>query len=184
MVLKVGLAAIVVVAAAIMAWSTFTTSTARVSATTDSDSLFQASTLTLDRPNGEVSLLLNADGLYPGLETTGCVEVAYDGSIPASVRLHGAPGGGTGLEEFVEISLEQSALGGSCAAFEPAGDPFYDGNLANLWRRHPSYGRGVTLAPAATAGTLIALRATATVVDDNDAQGLTTGFVITIEVRP
>jgi len=181
--LKIGVAAVVVIAAGIVAWSTFTTSTARVSATTDADSLFEAGTLTLDRPDDSVSLLLNADGLYPGLEATGCVELAYDGSIPASIRLHGAPAGGTGLEEYVDIVLEQSRPGGSCPSFGPA-DPVFDGRLAGLWRRHPSYGRGFVMAPDATAGTRLALRASATVIDDNDAQGLATEFVITIEVRP
>jgi len=182
--LKLGIGVAVAVAAAIFIWSAVRTSTARVAATTDNQSLFSAGTLTLDRPDGRASLLLNADGLYPGLEVDGCVEIAYDGSVPAALRLHGDAAGGSNLEDFVDIVIERSPLGGSCSSFGLPGRPVYDGRLGQLWRRHPDYAQGITLSPQATAGSRLALRARATVVDDNDAQGRSTEFLLTVEVRP
>ena len=182
--LKVVAGVAVVVAAAVFVWSAVRTSTARVAATTDNQSLFSAGTLTLERPDGRANLLLNADGLYPGLEVDGCVEIAYDGSVPAALRLHGDPGGGSSLEDFVDIVIEKSALGGSCSSFVPTGRPVYDGRLGQLWRRHPDYRRGIGLSSRITAGSSLALRARATVIDDDEAQGRSTEFVLTLEVRP
>lgn len=173
----------VLIAALVFAWSAMETSSARVSASTETASFFTAAVVTLHRPDASAELLFDAAGLYPGLVTSGCVEIVYDGSVPATVRLHGATVGGTGLEDYVEITVLVSRSGPGCALDDPATEVFR-GRLSDLWRSHADFGDGLPLASPARPGDRLAVRVAATVVDDDRAQGLTTDFSFSIEARP
>lgn len=188
-------------AAAIVVWSSVATSTARLSATTDGSGFFAAGTIDLTRSESTVPLLFDADGLYPGNVVTSCVVVDYEGSIDADVRLHATRSGGTGLEDLVDLQL-RIRRSGSCpedtdgppaeGTAEPPTEPpievaastVFEGRLGDLWRAHPDYDRGLLLVPAATSGDRLVLEAEAEVVADDDAQGRTTEFTVTIEARP
>ncbi len=182
--LKAAAAVIVVISIAVFVWNAVATSTARVTATTSGNSFFSAGTIDLVQPDTAVELLFDADGLYPGRTTSGCVEIEYRGSIPASVRLHADRVGGTGLESFIDLRIIDITPAGCAAADADSGLPVYDGPLARLWRVHPNYRDALVLREAMQPGDRIALFATASVVDDNAAQGLTTEFTITVEARP
>lgn len=125
---------LIVMAGVVLLWSAVTTSTAQLSASTSGDGFFSAGTVELDQPETRVSLLFDADGLFPGKVVTSCVTLAYEGSIPADIRLHASRSGGTGLEDHVELRL--SALpSGSCpnddngTSDDPGGIGPTDGNL-------------------------------------------------------
>jgi hypothetical protein len=103
--------ALVVGAAFVLLWSVATTSTARLTASTSGSGSFSAGTVELEQPETSVALLFDADGLYPGRQVSSCVSIAYEGSVPADIRLHASWSGGTGLEEHVELRLTQSSSG-------------------------------------------------------------------------
>lgn len=168
----------------VVVWNAVATSSARVNATTTGSSFFSAGTIDIFQPNLAVELLFDADGLFPGRPTTGCVEVAYQGSIASSVRLHAERLGGTGLEDFIQLDITSIATDG-CPEDEPVtGSRVYSGLLADLQSDHPNYSSAIVLDDEMEAGDRLVLFAVAEVVDDNDAQGLTTVFNITLEARP
>lgn len=192
---------LVLAAGAIVVWSTVTTSTARLSATTDGSGFFAAGTVDLSRPESTVALLFDADGLYPGHTVSSCVLIEYDGSLDADVRLHASRSGGTSLEDFIDLRLwvresgscpeddtapeDDAGLGDDTGpGGEPAGDVVYEGRLADLWRAHPDYAGGLVLAGDATAGDRLVLEAEAELVGGDDAQGRTTEFTVIVEARP
>lgn len=164
-------------------WNAVETSTARVNATTSANSVFSAGTVDLAQPFTTVELLFDANNLYPGNVLDGCVEVDYRGSLTADVRLHGRMLGGTGLDEFVDVRVTLPDVETCDEVGDERGRPLFVGTLGDFWRRHDSYGDGVALAKMATGDRGI-LHVSATLQDDNAAQGLTTDFALTVEARP
>ena len=176
------LAAIAVLGSAVvLVWGAVSTSSARVAATTSGDSFFAAGEVALSQPDARVDLLFDDDGLYPGRTVTGCVEVRYDGSVPASIRLHGRRTSGTGLDDYIDLRI---TLADGCDVDPVVEPPVFDGRLAGLWSSHGAYDRGLVVIPSARPGDVIAIHASAAVVDDNRAQGLSTTFTLTVEARP
>ena len=185
---------LVVVAGFTLLWRAATTSTARLSASTSGSGSFVAGTVELDQPETVVALLFDADGLYPGRIVSSCVTLAYEGSLPADVRLHAARSGGTGLEDHVELRLaarRDTAGSGACPVdgepdrpVGPVGDPVYSGLLGDLWRGHPDYASGLVLAEGSRRGDRLILDAEVEMVGGDEAQGLTTEFAIVVEARP
>ena len=60
----------------------------------------------------------------------------------------------------------------------------FGGTLLELWNRHDSFSSGLPVIAAAGDGDSVWLRISIEVVDDNDAQDLTTAFWLTLEARP
>ncbi len=181
--------ALVLLAAFTLLWSVATTSTAQLSASTSGSGFFNAGTVELDQPETTVALLFDADGLYPGRTVSSCVNVAYEGSIPADIRLHAARSGGTGLEEHVELRLTRTSR--QTCDIDPGANPPDDGGaevfvglLGDLWRAHPDYGSGLGLVEGAERGDRLVLDAEIEMIGGDEAQGLTTQFAIIIEARP
>ena len=174
-------AVVVLAAAAVVVWSAIDTSTARVAATTSGDSFFAAGEVALNQPDATVDLLFEDDGLYPGREVTGCVLVSYDGTLPASVLLHGRRTSGTGLDDYIDLRV---SLADDCDQAPAADATVFDGRLSRLWTAHGAYDRGVLVIATARPGDQVAIWASAEVADDNRAQGLTTTFTLTVEARP
>lgn len=174
---------VVIGSLATFVWNAIETSTARVNATTSANSVFSAGTVDLAQPFTVVELLFDADNLYPGVEVTGCVEVDYRGSVPADVRLHSQRLGGTGLEEYVTVRFIQSSSETCDDDGVADGSGIYEGTLGTFWREHGSYRNGIAVGQMQT-GDRVVLHATASLVDDNTAQGLDTDFSLTVEARP
>ncbi len=164
-------------------WNAVETSTARVNATTSANSMFSAGTVDLAQPFTVVDLLFDANNLFPGTEIEGCVEVEYRGSLPADIRLHGRTMGGTGLDEFVDIRITLPQVATCDDVAESKGRLYFVGTLAEFWRAHDSYHKGLPLTEMTTGQTAV-LHVTANLVDDNAAQGLRTDFAMTVEARP
>ncbi len=189
--------ALVLLAAFTLMWSVATTSTAQLSASTSGSGFFAAGTVELDQPETAIALLFDADGLYPGRTVSSCVNVAYEGSIPADIRLHASLSGGTGLEDHVQLRLTRTSrqtcepAGAPAGATGPdagqpedgAGDVFV-GLLGNLWLAHPRYDEGLVLIEGVERGDRLILEAEIEMVGGDDAQGLTTEFAIILEARP
>ncbi len=185
----------VVVSAAVLVGSALSTSSARVSASTETSGFFASGEISLDRPNSSADLLFDAGQLFPGVIVSGCTVVDYTGSLPADVRLHGELGGGTGLENYVELTLAidrtgQCPIEGVPMNLAQANDSrdteqvIFDGIMVDLWVRHGAYASGIVIDDDVKSGDRIAIIGTAVLVDDNEAQGRETEFIITIEARP
>ncbi len=181
---------VVVVAGAVLLWSGLTTASGRIAGTTTNEtSLFQAGSIDISLDGGadgaETALRLDADGLYPGLVAERCIPVTYRGTFDdADVRLFGEAGAGSGLDEFLDTTV-QVGVGSDneCADFEP-GSTIFEGPLAELWRRHGDFGSGLDLLASASDGASVTVRVATQVESDDAAQGKTTEFWMIIEARP
>jgi hypothetical protein len=177
-------------AAVVFVWSGVTTASARIAATTSNDSsLINAAVIDLVVDGGQdvasTGLLIDAAGLYPGRVVERCFEVAYRGTpIGVPVRMFGLSGGGTGLEAYLETTVEAGAgSSNECDDFERQTTLFSD-TLLELWNRHGSFESGLPLMEAASDGSTTWIRVSIEVADDNRAQDLTTTFWLTLEARP
>jgi hypothetical protein len=176
---------VVVVAAVVLVARAVSTSVGRVSASTTSEGVLSAATLSLDRAGDSATVLFDAAGLYPGRIERGCVVVAYDGSIPARLTVSGVRRGGSGLERFIDLRLVALPTADCAFADDTRSDArqVFSGLLSELWPASGRDGRAA-LVGLIDPGDRVALVATASVVDDNRAQGRTTDFEFVVEARP
>lgn len=181
---------IVLGAAAVFVWSGVSTASARIAATTSNDSsLVLAASVDLVVSNGDeassAGLLIDADGLYPGLLIERCIEVTYWGELTdVPVHMFGTPSGGTGLEAYVLTTVETGkASSNECADFSP-GRSLFDGTLLELWNEHSSFENGIRIIDQADNGAQTWVRISVELADDNAAQDLSTAFWLTLEARP
>lgn len=185
------LGAVVLVASiAVIVVSGVTTSSARIAATTDSGGFLAAGEVVVSRATESAALFFDADGLYPGAEVTGCVAIRYEGSVPAALRLTAILDDGSGLDQFIEIRLVEIPSGACPDANATTSAPsnpapvLYDGNLRTFLQRHQDYSTGLVIASSMTAGDVVVVETTATVVNDNLAAGLVTEVTFVFESRP
>ena len=181
---------LVIASAAVLAWSGITTASGRISASTSNESsLVTAASIDLVVNGGgdvaSTGLLIDADGLYPGLRLERCFEVSLVGNATdVPIRMFGQTGGGTGLEVFIDATIDVGrGVDHSCSDFAADAVLFSD-TLDDLWNQHGSFESGLPLANAASDGESSWVRVAVEVVDDNRAQDLTTAFWLTIEARP
>ena len=142
-------------------------------------------------------VLLISDGIYPGVQITECMEVSYVGTVESvSTRMFASALEG-GLGDYLDIRIDSGVMrsdsGGntntngtdSCESFEAAaqGSSVFDGTLADFAQRHGTYENGFDLG-LTDPGDTIALRITAEVQDNNEAQGLSADFSFFLEGRP
>ncbi len=185
----IGLAGAVLIGALVVVISAVvSTSSARVAATTSSGGLLSAGTIDLTRPDAGATVLLDAEGLYPGAVTRGCTVVRYDGSVPVELRLSARPDGGTGLDDYVELSISvtsgDSCAGAAATTGATATRELFAGLLVDFWRTHSNFTTGVTVDEWMVAGDSVVVVASAGLVDDNRAGGLDTEVTFTFEGRP
>lgn len=180
-------AIVLLLAVVVVAARTVATSSSRVAASTSSDGFLTAGTVVIGRGGDSAPLLFDADDLFPGRVVAGCVAIEYAGSVPADIRLHGERRAGTGLDEFVDLSLTLLP-GGTCptdsAVAGVSSRELFAGRMSELWAEHSTYATGIGVSPAVAPGDRLAVQAVAVVVDDDGAAGLSTDFVVTFEGRP
>lgn len=76
--------------------------------------------------NGDGSSLMSMAAGVPGDTSTACIRVTYDGSLPASVRLHGTTTG-SGLDQYLDLKITRGVYTPtepafkSCTNFQPDG---------------------------------------------------------------
>lgn len=116
-------------------WSAFNDLTA------NDGNFYEAGTVTIRDDDGGAAMFTSLPDLGPGDSVTRCLVVTYDGTLPASVRLHGTTGG-TGLDSYLDLRVtrgSKSTAFSGCSDFvadsstyisgKPAG-VVYDGTLA------------------------------------------------------
>jgi hypothetical protein len=67
--------------------------------------------------NGDGSALVSLAGAVPGNTTSACIQVTYDGSLPAAVRLHGTTSGG-GLDQYLDLKVTRGTYSPSAPAYK------------------------------------------------------------------
>ena len=111
--------------------------------------------------------------------------VSYQGSFDSAIiRLHGRETGGTGLGAYLDISIDRgSGSDPGCGDFV-AESTMYIGQLDALLRNHSTFDSGIRIAEPAVLDQITTVRVRIEVVGDNDAQDLTTEFLVIFEARP
>jgi len=188
-------AAVTLGALGLLAWSAATTASARIAGSTESGgSLLQAASVSLER-NDEAGgrlaseLLVDAEGLYPGVVVERCLPVRYSGSLDdVPLVLSARISAGTGLDRYLDTAVAVgTGTDPECADFAPGrgagADPAWAGTLAALVSDHPRYERGLGLARLAD-GQAVTVRFRFEVRSDDGAQGRSTDVRLRFEVRP
>ena len=67
--------------------------------------------------NGDGSSMLSLSAAVPGDTTSACIKVTYDGSLPATVRLHGTTTG-SGLDPYLDLKVTRGVYSPSTPAFK------------------------------------------------------------------
>jgi hypothetical protein len=67
--------------------------------------------------NGDGSSLMSLSAAVPGDTTSACIKVTYDGSLPATVRLHGTTTG-SGLDQYLDLKVTRGVYSPSDPAFK------------------------------------------------------------------
>ena len=92
---------------------TGTWSNLNATATNPSNS-FSAGTVVIASNSGSTAALSLTNG-KPGSVATGCIQVSYTGTLPSTVKLYGT-GGGTGLNQYLNLVVIRGTFSGSPAA--------------------------------------------------------------------
>ncbi len=161
----------------------FTATNAAFSDTTaNPGNSFVAGTVILDDDlNG--TAMFNVTGMVPGDTEVDCIEVTYNGTIVGAdldgLTMYGAATGDLAAE--LDLVVDRSAAGGSCAAFASAAN-VYTGDLTALGTDYASGSAGLT--PSAT-GETVAYQFSVTLpaATPNSAQGDTANADFTWEVQ-
>jgi hypothetical protein len=170
------------------------TSAAFTATTSNGTNAVTTGTVSLDS-NDAGTALFTADNLRPGMTRSSCIQVTYNGTLPATVALYQDTPGGNGLDGYLNLTVTRGTVSGpdpfgECADFTPDSTDYtgdgpgvlYTGTLAAF----PT-GSGSAMpdphTPAVpeawTAGEAHAYRFTLAVQDTDTAQDLTTGTDIT-----
>jgi hypothetical protein len=89
------------------------------STATNPSNSFAAGTVTIGSNFG--SSVLSVTDVKPGPVATGCIQITYTGTLPATVKLYGT-GGGTGLNQYLTVvatrgTFSGTPASGSCTGF-------------------------------------------------------------------
>jgi hypothetical protein len=163
------------------------TNAAFTATTTNPGNAFAAGTVTLT-DNDSGATMFSPSNLKPGESYSSCITVTYSGSLPSLVKLYGSTPGGTGLGAYVDLTITRGTISagsfGDCTSFTPDSTDYlgdgagvlYKDTLANF---PTSIGSAVddlhaaSVPEAWTTSEAHAYKFTATLRDDNNAQGLT-----------
>ena len=67
--------------------------------------------------NGDGTSLMSLSAAVPGDTSTACIKVTYDGTLPATVRLHGTTTG-SGLDQYLDLKVTRGTYNPSTPAFK------------------------------------------------------------------
>lgn len=151
----------------------------------DSNSLSAAGVVLDDDDSG--TAMFSVSGMKPGDSQVKCIQVTYNGTITtgAPVQLYrSAAQTGTGLEAYLNATIEVGTGGSSssCAGF--AGSSIYSGTLGDFLDNRTSYATALSTTWTPTgSGQSRTFRVTLALQDDNAAQTKTVNFGFTWEAR-
>jgi hypothetical protein len=161
-----------------------TASVAAFSDTTDnSGNTWSAGTVVLTDDDSGSAMFIVSD-MAPLATVTECIAVTYSGSLlPSDVNLYGVSGG-TGLDAYLDVTIEEGNGGifGNCTGFTPT-STIFTGTLTSFAATHTNFATGAgAWNPAANPETRV-YRFTVTLQDDNAAQGLDATATFTWEAQ-
>jgi hypothetical protein len=67
--------------------------------------------------NGDGSSMVSLSAAVPGDTTSACIQVTYDGSLPAAVKLHGTTTG-SGLDQYLDLKVTRGSYSPTTPAFK------------------------------------------------------------------
>ena len=166
-----------------------TASMAAFSDTTDnSGNTWSAGTVVLTDDDGPGSAMFTVGNMAPLDTVIECIVVTYSGSLlPSEVNLYGVSGG-TGLDLYLDLTVEEGTGGqfGDCSfggGFTPIGPAIFTGTLATFASSHFNFGNGAGVWDPAANPESRTYRFTVTLQDDNGAQGLGATATFTWEAQ-
>ena len=166
-----------------------TTSMAAFSDTTDNPgNTWSAGTVVLTDDDGGVSAMFTVGDMGPLDTATECIEVTYSGTLlPSDVNLYGISGG-TGLDAYLNLTVEEGSGGefGDCSfggGFTPIGPAIFTGTLASFAATHTNFGTGAGAWNPAANPESRTYRFIVTLQDNNLAQGLGATATFTWEAQ-
>lgn len=164
------------------------------STTANSNNTYTAGTVYIS-DNDANTFLYQETGRAPGQTTTRCLTVTYTGTLPASVRIHTTdvmadlgP-----LAPYVDLTITPGTFSGTPPAFPScggagdfvpaAGGAIYTGTLYNFLDTYRGFAGGLATLPEGktswTTNDTVVYRVTATLQDNNAANGGSTGSLST-----
>jgi hypothetical protein len=153
--------------------------------TNDANSFAAGTVVLVDDDTG--SAMFSVSNMKPGDSSVECIEVTYNGTVvPADVVEYVDTGdlAGTGLDTYLNLTIERGTGGsfGDCTGFSSENTD-YSGTLAGFAAASTDFASGAgTWAPAAQ-GEAKVYRFTATLQDNNAAQGLNATVTFTWEAQ-
>ena len=76
--------------------------------------------------NGDGTSMMSLSAAVPGDTAGACIKVTYEGSLPATVRLHGTTTG-TGLDQYLDLKVTRGVYSASEPAFKSCANFQADG---------------------------------------------------------
>jgi hypothetical protein len=92
---------------------------------------FAAGDVVLTDDDGGASSMFAMSNMRPGSTATKCINVSYEGSVNSQVRMYGAVTAGTGLADYLDVTVERSTGAAGGATADCTG--FNEGTKVNVW---------------------------------------------------
>jgi hypothetical protein len=180
-------AAAAILALVLVSVLTVRASSAAFSDTTDnSANTWSAGTVTLTDDDGGATAMYSATNMKPGDGSTECITVTYSGTLDASVKVFGAVTAGTGLEDYLDLTVRRGSGGlfGDCTGFTSA-EVVYTGTLGGFVTAHTNFatGAGSWTPTGGGADDDMTYEFSVTLQDNSAAQGLSATATITWEAQ-
>lgn len=168
-------------------------STAAFSGTTVTQGTWTAAEVSLSDDDGTgQAVFASPTTMIPGDSDQACITVDYTGDVNAEVRLYGATTAPAGLEQYLDLIIEEVTIGtGSCAAPATVDGTIYPttgtATAGAFVTTHTGWADAAAtswtdLSPAAPSATKV-FRITVTLQDNNAAQATTTTTTFTWEAQ-
>ncbi len=128
-------------------------------------------------------IMFTVTDMAPLAPVTKCIVVTYSGSVlPADVNLYGISGG-TGLDVYLDVTVEEGTGGTflDCTGF--SGSTIFTGTLTSFAAAHTNFTNGAGAWNPAVNPESRTYRFTVTLQDDNGAQGLNATATFTWEAQ-
>lgn len=166
-------------------------SEAAFTASTDNKgNIVDAGTVVLNDDDASTAMF-NVGNVNGGQKIERCINVTYDGSLTADIKLHGVTSGdlAPGLATTIELGTE--ATGGAafdCTGFIPDGPAEFSGTLATFGTTHNDYANGIdgfnnAIKSTTPTPTAKSYKITMVVSSDNEYQGTSAGVDFTWEAQ-
>lgn len=151
--------------------------------TANTGNSWSAGTVVLTDDDSGSAMFIVSD-MAPLTTVTDCIVVTYSGSLlPSDVNLYGVSGG-TGLDTYIDLTVEEGSGGvfNNCTGFT-ASATIFTGTLASFAATHTNFANGAGAWNPTANPESRTYRFTATLQDNNAAQGLNATATFTWEAQ-